>query len=246
MPQAARHPSARRRASVLARRPPRRVGAHRRRRRAVDRRAVARLVGADRRGRRARRGARAVRCCSSSAAPRTTSSLDLTRTRVVVGERAVGALTLSNTGRRAILPSRVVLPVGAGRGVFAVGRLAAGESAEELFAIPTHRRGVVEGRARERRARRSARAVRARPPPRRAGRPLRPPAHGAVRGPVARLPPRPRGPPRARPLARRRVVPRAARVPAGRRPAPRALEVDRAHGHASWSASTRRRAGRTS
>ena len=37
-------------------------------------------------------------------------TLDLTRTRVVVGERAVGALTLSNSGTRAILPSRVVLP----------------------------------------------------------------------------------------------------------------------------------------
>ncbi|WP_309066660.1 DUF58 domain-containing protein [Microbacterium sp.] len=71
-------------------------------------------------------------------------SLDLARTRVVVGERAVGALTLSNSGSRAILPSRVVLPVGAGRGEFSIQRLAPGQQAEELFAIPTHRRGVVE------------------------------------------------------------------------------------------------------
>ena len=70
-------------------------------------------------------------------------SLDLARTRVVVGERAHGALTLRNTGTRAILPSRVVLPVGAGRGVFGVGRLAPGESIEELFTIPTHRRAVL-------------------------------------------------------------------------------------------------------
>lgn len=70
--------------------------------------------------------------------------LDLTRTRVVVGERAVGALTLANTGGRAILPSRVVLPVGAGRGEFAVGRLAPGQEAEELFAIPTQRRAVLK------------------------------------------------------------------------------------------------------
>jgi uncharacterized protein (DUF58 family) len=70
-------------------------------------------------------------------------SLDLTRTRVVVGERAVGALVLANPGGRAILPSRVVLPVGAGRGVFAVQRLAPGQSVEELFAIPTSRRGVL-------------------------------------------------------------------------------------------------------
>ncbi len=69
--------------------------------------------------------------------------LDLTRTRVVVGERAVGALTLANTGARAILPSRVVLPVGAGRGEFAVKRLAPGEEAEELFAIPTQRRAIL-------------------------------------------------------------------------------------------------------
>lgn len=71
-------------------------------------------------------------------------ALDLARTRVVVGERAVGALTLANPGSRAILPSRVVLPVGSGRGEFGIQRLAPGEKAEELFAIPTQRRGVVE------------------------------------------------------------------------------------------------------
>ncbi|TQJ30564.1 DUF58 domain-containing protein [Microbacterium sp. SLBN-146] len=71
-------------------------------------------------------------------------TLDLNRTRVVVGERAVGALTLANTSSRAILPSRVVLPVGSGRGVFTVRRLPAGETAEELFAIPTQRRGVLK------------------------------------------------------------------------------------------------------
>ncbi|MFJ6430597.1 DUF58 domain-containing protein [Microbacterium maritypicum] len=71
-------------------------------------------------------------------------ALDLARTRVVVGERAVGALTLANHGTRAILPSRVVLPVGAGRGEFGIQRLAPGEEAEELFAIPTQKRGVVK------------------------------------------------------------------------------------------------------
>lgn len=71
-------------------------------------------------------------------------ALDLARTRVVVGERAVGALTLANRGTRAILPSRVVLPVGSGRGEFGIQRLAPGEEAEELFAIPTHKRGVVK------------------------------------------------------------------------------------------------------
>jgi len=70
-------------------------------------------------------------------------SLDLTRTRVVVGERAVGALSLANSGARPILPSRVVLPVGAGRGVFGIKSLAPGEQVEELFAIPTTRRAVL-------------------------------------------------------------------------------------------------------
>src|SRR5690606_16875239 len=49
-------------------------------------------------------------------------SLDLARNRVVVGERAVGALTLHNSSTRAILPSRVVLPVGGGRGEFSIQR----------------------------------------------------------------------------------------------------------------------------
>ncbi|REJ06857.1 DUF58 domain-containing protein [Microbacterium bovistercoris] len=71
-------------------------------------------------------------------------ALDLARTRVVVGERAVGALTLSNPGSRAILPSRVVLPVGSGRGEFGIQRLAPGQKAEELFAIPTQKRSVVK------------------------------------------------------------------------------------------------------
>ncbi|MGW8482238.1 DUF58 domain-containing protein [Microbacterium sp. NPDC055903] len=71
-------------------------------------------------------------------------SLDLARTRVVVGERAVGALTLKNSSGRAILPSRVVLPVGSGRGEFGIQRLAPGEQAEELFAIPTQKRSVVK------------------------------------------------------------------------------------------------------
>lgn len=71
-------------------------------------------------------------------------ALDLARTRVVVGERAVGALTLANRSARAILPSRVVLPVGAGRGEFSIQRLGPGQEAEELFAIPTQRRGVVK------------------------------------------------------------------------------------------------------
>ena len=70
-------------------------------------------------------------------------SLDLSRTRVVVGERAVGAMTLRNPSRRAILASRVVLPVGGGRGEFEVSRLAPDAEIEEVFTIPTTKRTVL-------------------------------------------------------------------------------------------------------
>ncbi|WP_431803711.1 DUF58 domain-containing protein [Microbacterium sp. bgisy203] len=70
--------------------------------------------------------------------------LDLTRTRVVVGERAVGGLTLANATSRTLLPSEVVLPVGQGRGVFQVPRLQPGAAHDEVFAIPTTARGVLE------------------------------------------------------------------------------------------------------
>jgi uncharacterized protein (DUF58 family) len=70
--------------------------------------------------------------------------LDLGRTRVVVGERAVGALRLVNPRRRALLPARVELPVGKGVAKFAIPRLAGGAEHEELFAIPTHRRTILQ------------------------------------------------------------------------------------------------------
>ncbi|MCR2816355.1 DUF58 domain-containing protein [Microbacterium jiangjiandongii] len=70
-------------------------------------------------------------------------SLDLTRQRVVVGERAVGSLELRNPGTRAILPARVILPVGQARPVFEVPRLPPGASHDDLFAIPTTRRAVL-------------------------------------------------------------------------------------------------------
>ncbi len=69
--------------------------------------------------------------------------LDLTRTHVVVGDRAIGGLTLVNSTPRSIFPSRVVLPVGSGRGEFDVPRLAPQASHDELFAIPTTSRGVL-------------------------------------------------------------------------------------------------------
>lgn len=69
--------------------------------------------------------------------------LDLTRTHVVVGERAIGGLSLVNNTSRSIFPSRVVLPVGSGRGEFEVPRLSPKAEHDELFAIPTTARGVL-------------------------------------------------------------------------------------------------------
>jgi len=57
--------------------------------------------------------------------------------------RAVGALQLSNPGKRGLLPVQVELPVGKGVASFAIPRLAPGAEHEELFAIPTHRRAVL-------------------------------------------------------------------------------------------------------
>ena len=72
------------------------------------------------------------------------AELDLTRQRVVVGERANGRLVLTNpTGRRA-LPTMVELPVGRSTTGFDVPSLAAGAGHEELFAIPTSRRAVLD------------------------------------------------------------------------------------------------------
>lgn len=69
--------------------------------------------------------------------------LELARNRVVVGERAYGSLRLVNGTARSIPASRVVLPVGSGRGAFDVPRLAPGDERDELFSVPTHARGVL-------------------------------------------------------------------------------------------------------
>ncbi|WP_291377809.1 DUF58 domain-containing protein [Demequina sp.] len=71
------------------------------------------------------------------------ASLDLALTRVVVGERAVGGIELRNPTKRALLPVLVELPVGKGLASFAIPRLGPGESHDDVFTIPTHRRAVL-------------------------------------------------------------------------------------------------------
>jgi hypothetical protein len=70
-------------------------------------------------------------------------SLDLALTRVVVGERAVGRITIANPGTRSTLPARIELPVGSSFAAFHLPRLAPGAEHDDLFGIPTSRRSVI-------------------------------------------------------------------------------------------------------
>lgn len=72
-----------------------------------------------------------------------TARLDLSRDRVVVGEKATGRLRLTNTSRHRVLPLTVELPVGTGRADFDLPSMAGGDEHEELFVIPTSRRAVL-------------------------------------------------------------------------------------------------------
>ncbi|WP_370291325.1 DUF58 domain-containing protein [Nocardioides sp.] len=70
--------------------------------------------------------------------------LDLARERVVVGERANGYLMVTNPTQRRTRALSVEFPVGTGRAVFDLPPLDPGAVHEELFAIPTARRAVLD------------------------------------------------------------------------------------------------------
>ncbi|MFV0253777.1 MAG: DUF58 domain-containing protein [Beutenbergiaceae bacterium] len=63
--------------------------------------------------------------------------------RVIVGERAMGVIEVENASSRPVLPARIELPVGQERASFALPTLLPGAEHDELFAIPTQRRGVI-------------------------------------------------------------------------------------------------------
>lgn len=69
--------------------------------------------------------------------------LDLNRTRVAVGDRAVGGIEVVNAAGRELGASSMELPVGRAVARFRVPRLAAGETHQDLFTIPTARRTVL-------------------------------------------------------------------------------------------------------
>jgi uncharacterized protein (DUF58 family) len=70
--------------------------------------------------------------------------LDLNRTRVAVGDRAVGSMDVANAATKPLLPSAMELPVGAATAYFHIPRLAPGQVHEDLFTIPTQRRAVIQ------------------------------------------------------------------------------------------------------
>lgn len=72
------------------------------------------------------------------------AALDLTRNRVVVGERANGRMLVTNVAHHRTLPLTIELPVGRSRTAFEMPTLKAGTSHEELFAIPTSRRAILD------------------------------------------------------------------------------------------------------
>lgn len=71
-------------------------------------------------------------------------TLDLNRTRVAVGDRAVGGMEVQNASSKALLPVSMELPVGASTAFFRIPRLAPEGTHDELFTIPTHRRAVIQ------------------------------------------------------------------------------------------------------
>ncbi|ALV40400.1 hypothetical protein AU252_03800 [Pseudarthrobacter sulfonivorans] len=69
--------------------------------------------------------------------------LDLARTRVAVGDSAVGSIAVSNTSARPLLPAALELPVGNATAVFHLPRMKPAQVHEDLFTIPTARRAVI-------------------------------------------------------------------------------------------------------
>ena len=69
--------------------------------------------------------------------------IELNPRRVVVGDRAMGRMLITNTGSRNLQPTRMELSVGAGIAEFQLPAMAPKQEIEELFAVPTNKRAVI-------------------------------------------------------------------------------------------------------
>lgn len=70
-------------------------------------------------------------------------SLKMPHDRVVVGERAIGSLTARNPRRRRLLGAQVEIPVAAGLLELPLPSLSAGAVHDDVFTVPTVKRGVI-------------------------------------------------------------------------------------------------------
>ena len=68
---------------------------------------------------------------------------DVHPTRVTVGDPATGRIAVTNTGTTPLLPLLVELPVGVNTAGFVLPPLVTGRTHEDVFIVPTHRRGVI-------------------------------------------------------------------------------------------------------
>lgn len=69
--------------------------------------------------------------------------IELNPRRVVVGDRAMGRMLVTNTGTRGLPPTRMELPVGKGLAEFQLPSMKPKQEQEELFAVPTNKRAVI-------------------------------------------------------------------------------------------------------
>lgn len=69
--------------------------------------------------------------------------VELNPRRVVVGDRAMGRMLVTNTGPRNLPPTRMELPVGKGVAEFQLPAMKPKQEQEELFAVPTNKRAVI-------------------------------------------------------------------------------------------------------
>ena len=69
--------------------------------------------------------------------------IELTPRRVVVGDRALGRMVVSNIGARSVSPTRMELPVGRAVAEFQLPSMQPKQEHEELFAVPTNKRAVI-------------------------------------------------------------------------------------------------------
>jgi hypothetical protein len=69
--------------------------------------------------------------------------IELNPRRVVVGDRAMGRMVVTNVGERPLSPTRMELPVGRGVAEFQLPAMKPRDEHEELFAVPTNKRAVI-------------------------------------------------------------------------------------------------------